>query len=96
MMMLTGCSGKKVGISSKREKCLLLHDMSYPHKAIEFDYALKGIDLKDYIIKDMDNPKQIVIMDSLIKQHTYLNRIIPLHRRQILNANLVYEKTCKE
>jgi len=131
MMMLIGCSGKKIGISNKEASCLLLHDMSYPHHAVSFDdnNVLKYIDLEDVIITDQrvwkkaqEYKRTLVDVETdyiwkktpsaeaekkaielrqekieiLLDQFKKWQRIIPLHRRQILTANLVYEEICKD
>lgn len=61
---------------------------------IKYDPNLKDVDLKDYLIKDMDNPKQMAVVDALLAFDEKLRRILPLHQRQIISANNVYSERC--
>ena len=44
----------------------------------------------------MDNPDQIEIVDEIIRQQRYLDRVIPLHQRQIASSNYIYQNRCVE
>lgn len=94
-MIFVGCSKEKATISlDDITACQFAERRGGILGSVKHDEFLERIDLKEYLIKDMDNPKQIAVIDALLAYHEKLNRILPLHQRQIKKANFVYRQRC--
>lgn len=97
LMTLGACSSEQVDIThSTSTNCLFAERLHFPLSAIKHSEKLEGLDLSKYLIKNMDDPDQIEIVDEIIRQQRYLDRVIPLHQRQIASSNYIYQNRCLE